>query len=151
MAAKRWLTEDEQRAWRAFVLMRRTLQTYLARHLQREFGLSDSDFEILVNLSEAPEGMMRASELAQATQWEKSRLSHHLRRMEDRGLIARHAGPSRYPAVAITETGRNAIVASAPANAQRVRKVFIDVLGPDRLAVWEEACLDVVAAIDAKG
>src|SRR2546423_330714 len=72
-----WLDDGEQKAWRSFLLMKRTLETHLERHLQREFGLSGSDFEILVNLSESATGRMRAHQLGRATQWEKSRLSHH--------------------------------------------------------------------------
>ncbi len=116
--------------------------------MQREFGLSDPDFEILVNLSEAPKGRMRTFELGQATQWEKSRMSHHLSRMEKRGLIRRTVSGARYPDIVLTQAGREAIVASAPANAARVRKFFIDVLGPDRLAMLRKASDDVLAAIE---
>lgn len=129
--------------------MRRTLETHLARHLQREFGLSESDFEILVNLSESPTGRMRAFELGEATQWEKSRMSHHLSRMEKRGLIRKEACDARYPEIVLTEQGLEAITACAPVHAARVRDLFVDVLGPDRLAVLSEASDDVVDAIDA--
>ena len=115
-----------------------------------EFGLSGSDFEILVNLSEAPDGRMRAYELGRATLWEKSRLSHHLRRMEKRGLVSREVpagSDARYPQIVLTNTGRAAIESSAPANAARVRRLFIDVLGPERLAVFREASDDVIAAV----
>ncbi|OBI42959.1 MarR family transcriptional regulator [Mycobacterium kyorinense] len=143
-----WLSDDEQQAWRSFVEMRHLLERHLERHLQREFGLSDSDFEILVNLSESPKGRMRPVELGEATQWEKSRLSHHLSRMEKRGLVRREACNARYPEVVLTKAGRDAIKASAPANAARVRKFFIDVLGPERLAAFREASDDVIAAIE---
>jgi DNA-binding MarR family transcriptional regulator len=145
------LTRAEQAAWRSFVEMRHLLERHLVRHLQREFELSDSDFEVLVNLSEAPDGRMRAFELANATQWEKSRMSHHLSRMEKRGLVRRESseGPvARYQDVVLTDAGRAAIEASAPANAARVREFFIDVVGPERLAVLREASDDVVAAIE---
>jgi DNA-binding MarR family transcriptional regulator len=148
VANQRWLDDDQQRAWRSYVLMRRTLETHLARHLQREFGLSESDFEILVNLSESDTGRMRAFELVEATQWEKSRMSHHLNRMEKRGLIRKEAGDARYPEIVSTEAGGQAIKACAPANAARVREFFVDVLGPDRLTILREASDDVVAAIE---
>jgi DNA-binding MarR family transcriptional regulator len=128
--------------------MRRTLETHLARHLQREFGLSESDFEILVNLSESPTGRMRAFELGEATQWEKSRMSHHLSRMEKRGLIRKEACDARYPEIVLTDQGLAAIRACAPVHAARVRDLFVDVLGPERLAVLGEASDDVVDAID---
>ena len=141
------LTVEEQRAWRRYVEMQHGLERHLAQHTQREFGLSESDFEILVNLSESSNGRMRAVELADATQWEKSRLSHHLSRMEKRGLIAREPGESRYPKVALTDAGWKAIKACAPANAARVRQLFVDVLGSRRLAVLSEIADDVIAAI----
>ncbi|BBY18678.1 MarR family winged helix-turn-helix transcriptional regulator [Mycolicibacterium litorale] len=150
MAEQGRLTPDELAAWRSFVDMHHLLERHLGRYLQRDFGLSDSDFEVLVELSEAPGGRMRAYELGQATMWEKSRLSHHLSRMEKRGLVRREADPdagARYPCVAITPTGQAAIESSAPANAARVRKLFIDVLGPDRLAVFHQASDEVIAAI----
>ncbi len=143
-----WLSDEELTAWRAFVEMQHTLERHLALHLQREFGLSDSDFEILVNLSEAPKGGMRAYELARATHWEKSRLSHHLRRMEKRGLIRREDSQARYPDIVLTRAGRDAIKAAAPPNAARVRKLFVDVLGPDRMAVLRELSYDVLAAVE---
>jgi DNA-binding MarR family transcriptional regulator len=143
-----WLDDDEQKAWRSYLLMHKTMSTHLERHLQREFGLSGSDFEILVNLSEAESGRMRAFELGRATQWEKSRMSHHLSRMEKRGLIRREACESRYPEIAITEEGLAAIKACAPTHATRVREFFVDVLGPDRLAALGEACDEVVETIE---
>ncbi|OBB77321.1 MarR family winged helix-turn-helix transcriptional regulator [Mycobacterium sp. 852014-52144_SCH5372336] len=148
MAGKGRLTEEELGAWRAFVTMQHRLERHLVMHLQREFGLSDSDFEILVNLSEAPKGRMRAYELGKATHWEKTRLSHHLTRMQKRGLIRREESTGRYPDIVLTDTGRAAIKASAPANAERVRELFVDVLGPKRLAAFREASEDVIAAIE---
>ena len=140
------LTEDELAAWRSFVDMRHLLERHLAAHLQREFGLSESDFEILITLSEAPDGRMRPFELGEVTQWEKSRLSHHLTRMEKRGLGRREHSDGRYPDVVITDAGAAAVAAAAPANAQRGREFFVDVLGPQRLAAMGAASRDVVAA-----
>src|SRR5215831_16393148 len=84
-----WLDEREQRAWRAFTAMHRRLNGAIQRDLQRASGLSGPDYAILVNLSEAPGGTLRAHELGAAADWEKSRLSHHLSRMVQRGLIER--------------------------------------------------------------
>ena len=151
MADGTQLNDDELAAWRSFVEMHHRLERHLARRLQREFGLSDSDFEVLVNLSEAPGCRMRAFELGQATRWEKSRLSHHLSRMEKRGLVRREVmdrSDARYPDVVLTDAGRNAIESSAPANAARVRALFIDVLGPERLAMLREASDAVIVAIE---
>jgi DNA-binding MarR family transcriptional regulator len=141
------LDDDEQKVWRSYLLMQRTLETHLERHLQRDFGLSKSDFEILVNLSESEAGRMRAFELSRSTQWEKSRLSHHLTRMEKRGLIRKEACDSRYPEIVITEEGLAAIKECAPAHAARVREFFVDVFGPDRFAGLGEVSDEVVDAI----
>ena len=148
MANEPWLDDDEQKAWRSYLLMRRTLETHLTRHLQREYGLSESDFEILVNLSESETGRMRAFELGQATQWEKSRMSHHLSRMEKRGLIRKEACDARYPEIVLTDAGLEAIKACAPAHAARVRELFVDVLGLERMTVLGEASDDVLATIE---
>ncbi|MEV6417495.1 MarR family transcriptional regulator [Kribbella sp. NPDC051718] len=143
-----WLDDDEQKAWRSYLQMRRTLETHLARHLQREFGLSESDFEILVNLSESETGRMRAYELGEATQWEKSRMSHHLTRMEKRGLIRKEACEARYPEIVLTEEGLAAIKACAPGHAARVREFFVDVLGRERVLALGQAADDVIDAVD---
>ncbi|MCV7014489.1 MarR family winged helix-turn-helix transcriptional regulator [Mycolicibacterium madagascariense] len=147
MARRARLDDDELTAWRSFVEMRHLLERHLMWHLQQEFGLSGPDFEVLVNLSEAPGERLRAFELGRATQWEKSRMSHHLSRMEKRGLVRREASDARYPDVVLTDAGRDAIAAAAPANAARVRELFVDVVGPERLAVIGAASDDVVAAI----
>ena len=151
MADGAQLNDDELAAWRSFTDMHHRLERHLVRHLQREFGLSDSDFEVLVNLSESPGGRMRAFELGEATQWEKSRLSHHLSRMEKRGLVRREVADrsnARYPDVVLTDAGRDAIESAAPVNAARVRELFVDVLGPERLAMLRKASDDVLAAIE---
>ncbi|MBO0678891.1 winged helix-turn-helix transcriptional regulator [Mycolicibacterium sp. S2-37] len=148
MAPQRWLTDDEQRAWRAYIAMQHALDRHLHQHMQRDFGLSDSDFEILVTLSEADGEGLRPVELGEATQWEKSRLSHHLSRMAARGLVHRKPGEGRYPVIMLTDAGRAALQACAPANAARVRELFIDAIGPDRLEVLRGIADDVVAAVE---
>ena len=143
-----WLDSEELRAWRSFVAMHHQLERHLERHLQRDFGLSAPDYEILVNLSEAPGDRMRAFELGEATDWEKSRLSHHLSRMAKRGLLRRDAGEGRYPDIVLTAAGRAAIEQAAPAHAARVRALFVDVLGRDRLRLIGAASDDVLAAVE---
>ena len=89
MTDPRWLDDREQRAWRGYLAMQGRLQAHLNRRLQADSGLSLADFEVLVALTDVPDGRVRVRELAEAVQWEKSRLSHHLARMERRGLIER--------------------------------------------------------------
>src|ERR1700678_1142933 len=97
MEEPRWLDEAENRAWRGWMTMSGLLRARIARDLQVDSGLSDSDFEVLVHLSEAPEGRIRMTELAAALGWSKSRLSHQCSRMARRGLICREgfAGDAR--------------------------------------------------------
>src|SRR3954462_12095624 len=90
----RWLDEREALAGRRVITRQAQLRARLARQLQREAGLSEADYEVLVQLSEAPGGRQRVFELGQSTQWEKSRLSHHLTRMVQRGLVARESCPT---------------------------------------------------------
>src|SRR5919199_5055369 len=85
----RWLNQREQRAWRAFLRMHARLAGRLNRELQAGSGLSLADYEVLVQLTDAADGRHRPYELQRLLQWEQSRLSHHLTRMQRRGLVAR--------------------------------------------------------------
>lgn len=137
MEEPRWLDAREDRAWRGYTRMQALLSARLHRNLLRETGLSLSDYEVLVHLSEAPQGQLRAFQLGNALQWEKSRLSHHLTRMEGRGLVRRQecSTDGRGAFVVLTPTGRAAIEAAAPVHVADVRDAFIDVLTPDQLDV----------------
>jgi DNA-binding MarR family transcriptional regulator len=148
----RWLDEREARAWRGYTRLRTQLEARLARELARHSGLSDPDYSVLVHLSEAPDGRLRAFELGRALQWEKSRLSHHLRRMEKRRLVARESCESdaRGSFVVITPSGRAAIEAAAPAHVADVRRHLIDLLSPDQLDVLGDIAEAVLAHYDAE-
>ena len=148
----RWLSEREQRAWRGFIGMQAKLRAHMARLLQRDTGLSDSDYGVLVSLSEAPEGRLRAYQLGAALQWEKSRLSHHLSRMAERGLVTRQACPtdSRGAYVALTPAGRAAIEAAAPSHVDHVRQWFVDALTPEQLDQLAQISEAVIARLDSE-
>jgi DNA-binding MarR family transcriptional regulator len=143
----RWLNATEQRAWRSFVEMQAKLRRRVARQLQREAGLSESDYEVLVNLSEAPGGRLRALQLGLATQWEKSRLSHHITRMAERGLVVRErcATDSRGAFVVLTPAGRATIEAAAPLHVEHVRRWFVDALTAEQLELLAEISEAVTA------
>jgi DNA-binding MarR family transcriptional regulator len=140
MSAPRWLDEREARAWRAYTRMQAQLDRRLHRNLLHATGLSLSDYAVLVHLSEAPEGRLRAYQLSAALQWEKSRLSHHLTRMQARGLVSRQECESdgRGAFVVITPAGRTAIETAAPTHVADVREAFIDVLTSEQLDVLAE-------------
>ena len=140
----RWLDEREQRAWRGFVRMRTEVWGHLARQLSRNSGISESDFEVLVVVSEAPDHRIRARDLGRELGWERSRLSHQIARMERRGTVRRITCTSdaRGFDVVLTPAGLEAITAAAPLHVNDVRTVFVDVLTRDEL--------DALAAISEK-
>ena len=142
----RWLSEPESRAWRGFLEMRNRLDERLARDLL-PFGLSMPDYGVLVNLSEAADHRMRMHELATHMQWSRSRLSHHVARMETRGLVKREDCPSdaRGAHVRVTEDGLLAIKAAAPAHLDSVRSSFINVLTPGEITTLGELATRVTA------
>src|ERR1700687_2886498 len=90
----RWLDEREARACRGFIHMSELLRAQLERELQSDSGLSDADYVILVMLSESENRAMRMTDLAAELLWSKSRLSHQVSRMEERGLVERTNCPS---------------------------------------------------------
>ncbi|CAB4808611.1 MAG: MarR family transcriptional regulator [Actinobacteria bacterium] len=130
-----WLNEREARAWRGYQGMRISLGSHLARHMSSECLLTEAEFEILVNVSEAPERTIRSRDLCSALAWERSRLSHQLSRMESRGLISREPclGDARGFNVLLTDAGLAAIEAAAPKHLVEVRRSFVDVLTDEQL------------------
>lgn len=129
----RWLDEHEQAIWRSFLRMQSRLHAELHRRLQAESGLSISDFDVLVALTDRPDGRVRVLELAASLDWEKSRLSHHLARMRKRGLLTREEcdEDGRGNVVVLTDRGRAAIEAAAPGHVAVVRELVFDALGKD--------------------
>jgi DNA-binding MarR family transcriptional regulator len=130
----RWLDDDEQRMWRAFGKMRRQLDGAIERQLTT-MGLSLADYSLLVPLSEAPGLRLRARELRRIIDWDRSRLSHQIRRMEQRGLIVREEcpGDARGTIIRLTAKGRETIEAAAPGHVETVRRLFVDVLTSEEI------------------
>ena len=124
-----WLTPEQQRAWRGLLFMNTQLHAHLARALQAESDLSYADYTVLVSLTDHEGDRARISELADFLQWERSRLSHHIKRMEARALLERASCPEdgRGQYIAVTPIGRAAIERAAPGHAALVRElVFAD-------------------------
>ena len=136
----RWLTEEQQRAWRGLLQMTSQLNARMNRQLLQEYGVSLADYEVLVVLSEIPGGRCRVFEIADALAWEQSRVSHQLARMQRRGLIARQdcASDARGAFAVITAAGRAVIERAAPAHVETVRRLVFDDLTPDQLATLTE-------------
>ena len=131
----RWLSEAEQRAWRGLLQMTTKLEARLNRELQEAGGLSLADYEVLVPLSEAPQGRLRVFELASDLGWERSRLSHHLGRMQRRALVTREdcAADRRGAFVVLTDQGRTAIEEAAPAHVETVRRLVFEGLSAEQV------------------
>lgn len=137
MTEPRWLDPHEARAWRGNLLMNRLLFAELSRGLNRDAGMSHADYEVLVHLSEEPSHRLRMNELASRLQWEKSRLSHQVTRMQQRGLVEREEcrSDARGSFVVLTPQGLDAIRTAAPAHVADVRKHFFDLLSPEEVDV----------------
>lgn len=151
METVQWLDEREQRAWRALQFMQMRLSAQLARELAADSELSYPDYLVLVALTDRPDGRLRQFELARELGWEKSRLSHQVSRMTERGLVAKEKCDTdrRGAFVVVTEQGRAAIEAAAPGHVAAVRRLFIDQLTDRQLDEIGAAAETVLAALDA--
>ena len=129
-----WLTPEQQRGWLAYMRVQLRMNYEMNRQLQADSGLSLSDYDVLVALSARDDTGMRVGDLAAQIGWERSRVSHQLRRMEHRGLTRRESGTEdgRTTNVVLTAAGRRAIKEAAPAHVDLVRRLFFDAL-PDNL------------------
>jgi DNA-binding MarR family transcriptional regulator len=137
MAKPQWLDEREARLWRTWLRLNHELPSVLEEQISRDGGLSGADYAVLVPLSESPDGMLRARELGRAILWDRSRLSHHVSRMERRGLVAREecAEDGRGAMVRMTDAGRAAIEGAAPGHVAATRRSFFDLLSDDEVDV----------------
>ena len=150
MSDVQWLNEQEERAWRALQFMHLRVDGELARRLAAESNLSYPDYQVLVALTDQPDGRIRLFELGCELGWEKSRLSHHIARMTKRGLVAKAKCPTdrRGAFVIVTAEGRAEIADAAPSHLAAVRDLFIDHLTIDQLDAIANAAETVLAATD---
>lgn len=125
-----WLTPEEESTWRQWLALAEGIPAALHAQLQAETELSLQDYDVLVQLTESPDNRLRINALARAVVWERSRLSHHLKRMEKRGLVAREScdDDGRGNFVIATPAGIAAITAAAPGHVAIVRKLFVEPL-----------------------
>ncbi len=145
-----WLDEKQQRLWRRWLTVNALLPAALHRDLQADAGLSLPDYEVLVHLTESPSGRVRISDMAQALTWEKSRASHHLTRMEGRGLVRREECPEdgRGAFVVLTYQGRTAIERAAPGHVRAVRSLLFDRISEDELDAMDAVLGKVLEALN---
>ncbi len=142
----RWLTDEEQQAWRQWLDLGARITNALSRELQLDSTISLADYEVLVNLSESPDHRQRVVALAEEIKWERSRLSHQITRMAKRGLVRREAcdKDGRGAFVILEEQGLEAITAAAPGHVEAVRHMMFDGLSAEQLAAFR----DVLAHIE---
>lgn len=133
-------TTAELRIWREFIETVEALTWRLSSRLQSESALSPGDYQVLLALSEADERRMRPSELAAVIGWERSRLSHHLGRMEKRGLISRDpcAADGRGAEVVLASHGSDCFRRATIPHLRAVRELFVDALSPQQLAAADD-------------
>ncbi|HEY5832925.1 MarR family winged helix-turn-helix transcriptional regulator [Streptomyces sp.] len=143
----RWLTDDEQEIWRAYMTANVEFTAHIDRQLRRDSGMPMAYYEILVRLSEAPGRCRRMSELAEASLSSRSRLSHAVAALERSGwVIRRPADADRRGWVCeLTDEGFAALAAAAPGHVTTVREHLFDVLTPEQLS----ALRDIGRAISA--
>jgi DNA-binding MarR family transcriptional regulator len=147
MSSTRWLNERETRAWRGYRRLRVLLDLQISRDLADDAGLSEADYDVLSEVSEQDGREMRLGDLATHMRWTKSRLSHHITRMQQRGLVDRKdvATDGRGAMVVLTPVGWEAIHEAAPGHVASVRRHFIDLLTEEQIGVLGDIADAVVA------
>ena len=147
MTEPRWLSPAQARAWHGYRRMRALLDLQLARDLARESGLSEADYDVLSSVSEATGHSLRLGDLSAHMLWSKSRLSHHVTRMERRGLVVRQECPSdgRGAVLTLTEAGWQAIRDAAPGHVESVRRHLFDLLTAEQVQALAEISETVLA------
>ncbi|MER7828455.1 MarR family winged helix-turn-helix transcriptional regulator [Streptomyces sp. NPDC096097] len=136
----RWLTESEQDAWYAWRRMFPLVNAEIARDLNQDSGLSEADYDVLSVLGSTDGHRMRISALAELMRWSRSRLSHQLTRMEQRGVVRREevASDGRGAEVVLTAAGVAMITEAAPLHVESVRRHLVDILTPEQLRTLAE-------------
>jgi len=135
MTEPRWLSDEEQRTWRAFLAAVRLLTAELERELQRDADMPHTYYEVLVALSEAPDRTLRMSELANISRSSRSRLSHAVARLEDEGWVERRECPTdrRGALATLTDKGFAVLEAAAPGHVAAVRRHLFDRLSAEQV------------------
>jgi DNA-binding MarR family transcriptional regulator len=151
VTAPQWLDDEQQQTWRAWLDVNAALFARISRELQASNGLSLQDYDVLVALTDVPEGSVRMRDLGVKLQWEKSRLSKHLARMAARGLVARREchDDRRGAFVELTDEGLAAIRAAAPDHAALVKDVFFGGLSREQVQELRRTCAVVLERLGA--
>lgn len=145
-----WLAPESEQLWRRWVRLNALLPVALHRELQADADLSLPDFEVLVQLTDHPDERVRVTDLARGLNWERSRLSHHVTRMERRGLVRREEcqQDARGAWVVLTKHGRAAIVQAAPGHVATVRRLIFDAMTQQEADVMARVIDKVLARLE---
>lgn len=148
-----WLTDEEQEAWRAFVLARHLLEDALDRQLQRDSGMPHAYYMILTVLIEATDHTVRMGDLAARLSYSRSRLTHAVASLERSGWVARHPDPSdgRGQLAVLTRAGVRAQHDAAVGHVAEVRRVLIDRLTPAQIGQLAAISEAIVAGFEPSG
>ena len=149
----KWLNAEQQDAWKRFIAVVELLPGVLDSQLRRDAGLTHYEYFLMAMLSEAPERTLRMTALATRTNATLPRLSHVVRRLEDRGLVERFPCPEdgRATNARLTETGWDKVVETAPGHVENVRRNVIDALTAEQVAHLAEVAEAILERIDPHG
>jgi DNA-binding MarR family transcriptional regulator len=146
----KWLTAAELDSWISLVRLMTWLPWSIDQQLQRDSNLGVVEYQVLAMLSGSPERRMRMSSLAEVTNASLSRLSHLVKRLEERGLVRRQPDPAdgRFTNAILTDHGFQTLAAAAPGHVAHVRSLVIDVLSPEQLRRLSQAADRIMSRID---
>lgn len=149
MPKTRWLSKDEEEVWFAYILFSRQLAAGMERQLAGT-GVSGADYQMLAPLAEAASEGMRPRDLGHSAGWDRSRLAHQLKRMEQRGLVTREraADDGRGTVVRLTEAGRAALRTASPGHIEWVRENFLELLTPEERRMLVAVSARVMAKLE---
>lgn len=147
MTTPRWLNDEEQSLWRLMLAANRKVSRGIDDTLQAGPGLTSPEFAVLVNLSESPDHIVRLRDLCISLNWDRSRTSHQITRMEKRGLVAkkRCLDDARGVYVQLTREGEERLRSAAPGHVEVVRKLVFDAMTPEHAAVLRDYFEKIVA------
>lgn len=140
MTTPRWLTDEEQQLWRLILAATRKMDRTLDETLQADHELTSSEYSVLVSLSEAGDREMRLRDLCIALEWDRSRTSHQITRMDKKGLVSKVKceGDARGVIVELTPEGERRLKQAVPAHVETVRRLVFDPMGPEQADVLRD-------------
>jgi DNA-binding MarR family transcriptional regulator len=146
----KWLNEDEQATWRAYLLSTQLLDETLDRQLQRDSHMPVTHYAVLVTLADAPERTLRMSDLARLLRFSPSRMTHAMASLERKGWVRRERCPTdrRGQMAVLNDDGIRALAAAAPGHVAEVRAHLFDLLSPEQVTQLRDICETLLAGLD---